>query len=123
MTRVTLELPFPPRELSPNARTHWRQRATYVSGYKRDCYWVAASVVGTKPQALAAPVTAQTTFVVTTNRKRDEDNLSASIKALWDGLVLLGLLAGDDAAVLKHAPIAIEKGKTACVRVVLEGAW
>jgi crossover junction endodeoxyribonuclease RusA len=118
-----LELPFPPKELSPNARVHRLRKADATRLYKGECLALAWSQIGRKPTtALLAPVTAQTTFVVTTNRKRDEDNLSASIKALWDALVRLGLLVGDDAAVLHHAPVTIEKGKKACVRVRLESA-
>ena len=118
-----LRFPYPPKELSPNARVMWPVRQRVVRAYKDECYFTAFQQLKGKPTcALKAPVTAYTTFVVKVDRKRDEDNLSASLKALWDGLVLLGLLAGDDAARLHHAPIAIEKGKEACVMVRLEAA-
>ena len=120
---LELDLPYPPRQLAPNARVFWAEKQRRTREYKTDVYYTAkAQYAGKAVVPLNPPVTAHTTFVVTTNRKRDEDNLSASIKALWDALVQLGLLAGDDAERLHHAPIAIEKGKKACVRVRLEAA-
>ena len=44
---------------------------------------------------LPAPVTADVVFIVPDNRRRDEDNLLASLKAAWDELVSIKLLADD----------------------------
>lgn len=115
---ITLTLPYPPKELSPNARCHWRVKSAKVRSYRDLCHILARQQTRVK---LPAPVTARVTFVVTVNRKRDEDNLGASIKALWDGLVDAGILAADSTEYLHIERPAIEKGPVACVRVELEG--
>lgn len=60
-TLTTLELPFPPRELSPNSREHWRVKAASTTIYREDCGWEA------KAQGISAlkpPVVADVEFVV-----------------------------------------------------------
>lgn len=99
MTDVRLELPFPPKELSPNARPNRWVKAKSVREYRDACGWAAVAVFGPgrlrKPR-LTPPVRAAVTFVVPTRHKRDEDNLLAMLKPAWDGLVDAGVLAGDD---------------------------
>lgn len=103
MTDVRIELPFPDRRLSPNARVHWREKAKVVADYRQECAWSAVAVYKKRtgwlsdlPVALKPPVRAVVTFVVPDRRKRDMDNLLASLKPAWDGLVDAGVLAGDD---------------------------
>lgn len=101
MTELRLELPFPPPQLSPNARVHWREKARVVAAYREGCGW-AAKVDGFTQHwrrdelPLKSPVRAAVTFVVPDRRKRDLDNLLAMLKPAWDGLVDAGVLAGDD---------------------------
>ena len=97
---ITISLPFPPRELSPNSRAPWRAKAQETAAYRRQAGWLArmamvAKEPGTFP--LTPPVTATVTFTLKNRRRRDLDNLLASIKAVWDGIVDAGLLKDDDA--------------------------
>ena len=119
MTR--LYLPFPPKELSPNARADRWLRARKVRQYRDECWVVGRQARGANPSGfpLPTPVHASVTFVVTTNRKRDEDNLAASIKALWDGLVDAKVLSADDSKALHIAEVSIRIGKKAAVEVEL----
>ena len=133
--RLAFTLPLPPKELSPNYRArHWAQVSTAKAAYRRDCGWTAkgamfaaaARAAETTPPPpmvnfpLAAPVTAHVTFVVPDKRRRDLDNLSASMKAAWDGIVDAGVLVDDSSEHLKHAApeLVVERG-TREVRVVL----
>jgi len=94
MTEVTLELPFPPRVLSPNARVHWRQKAAAAAEYREQCGWAAKEAVQ-RVGRLEPPVHADVTFTLPSRRRRDADNLMAMLKPAWDGLVDGGLLQDD----------------------------
>lgn len=77
-------LPWPPTDLSPNARVHWARKARVVRSYRNACHMLA------KQARLTAPDTERiallVTFVPPDRRRRDRDNLIASCKALFDGL-------------------------------------
>ena len=114
---MRLEFPWPPRELSPNSRAHWRQVARMKATYKEDCGWVILAERGwvdgptLKPQAyLKPPVTAQVTFRCD-RRRRDPDNTMAMLKPLWDALVDVGLLIDDNKDVLTIKEPKWEVGK------------
>lgn len=124
---VTLSLPFPSAPgLSPNDRVHYQQRAKAVAAYRLSC-GDAALKARRKAEArgvtfpLPAPVEARITFVLTSRQRRDFLNLYASFKAGEDGIVDAGLLVDDD--VWHYTPtLAVERGATQAVRVVLRGA-
>lgn len=94
---LELDLPMPPRELSPNYRGHWAQIAGYKKDYRDHCLVLAKSVMwrakGKYP--LPGPVVAEVTFTFPNHRRRDQDNVLAALKAAWDGCVDAGLLADD----------------------------
>lgn len=77
-------LPWPPKELSPNARLHWARVAKAKKAYRETCFWLA------KAAKLQAPaeglVRIELTFYPPCRRSRDKDNLIASMKAGLDGL-------------------------------------
>lgn len=98
---IRVTLPLPPRELSPNARTHWARKAVTVRSY-RFCAKVLA--------ACSAPVapgwdtaTAAVTFFLPDRRRRDKDNLMASLKPAWDGIADAGVVT-DDAGLTQLPP-------------------
>lgn len=105
MTSVTLLLPLPPRALSPNARTHWGERHRATKDYAELVRWHVWQQLGPRPPHFArAHLSAF--YIVGRDRHprpldeymaRDSDNAAAAMKAGWDSLVRLGLLAGDDA--------------------------
>lgn len=120
---VELVLPFPPRELSPNARAGQWDKIKAVKDYRYACKVEALKVRNVAPAGsfpLAVPVQAHITFVVRTNRSRDEDNLMASMKAGIDGIVDARVLAGDDARLLNWRTCKIIMGDKAEVRLRLE---
>lgn len=80
---ITITLPWPPAELSPNARKHWRAVAPIRARYRQDCQWatLAANVgriSGRHHMAL--------TFHPANRRHRDRDNLMAQMKSGIDGM-------------------------------------
>ena len=126
MSGLRLELPFPPKELSPNSRLGWRAKAQVVRLYREDCGWTAHGAILQGAFArtpLRPPVEATVTFVVPDRRKRDLDNLCAMLKPAWDGLTDAGVLAGDDHTQFKvaDASVVVRNKENACVEVILRG--
>ena len=104
------EFPWPPKELSPNARVHWRALAKAKAEYKEDCGWSLAGWKSGGVNAPAPPVMAQVTFVVADRRRRDSDNHMAMLKPVWDALVALEVLEDDSHDKLKIAEPKWERG-------------
>lgn len=92
---LVVELPWPDKDLSPNARVHWARKAKKV----RLARWTAfGRVAFGSDGALKVPapngLSVAYTFHPATKRRRDLDNLIASTKAYTDGLAQA--LAVDD---------------------------
>lgn len=113
---IIITLPLPHKSLSPNARCHWRAKAKAVKSYRAQAgLEVMAETCGEKWKWPTATV--QCTFYFKDARKRDKDNLLASMKSAFDGLEDAGLVANDND--FTHLPVRIEKDKIN-PRVVVE---
>ena len=96
MTTYEIDVPLwkgkPP--LTMNQRLHWRQRAERTR--------VTRHAVGIRAVALhlapADHVSVQLHYASGDNRRRDTDNLVATLKPCVDGLVDAGLVVDDDPA-------------------------
>lgn len=116
---ITLRFPFPPGELSPNVSVHHMTKARKVKEYRDTCGWLAKGQLQPTPITLASPVLASVTFGVTDKRRRDLDNLMASIKPLWDGMVDADVLQDDSTEHLRHAESKLVVGDEKYVEVEL----
>jgi crossover junction endodeoxyribonuclease RusA len=80
---MTVTLPWPPAELSPNARNHWRVVHRAKTAYKDLCSW---ALLG-QPKA---KITHNDRIPITVilyppdNRRRDRDNMQSSLKYALD---------------------------------------
>jgi crossover junction endodeoxyribonuclease RusA len=79
-------LPWPPRELSPNARAHWRKKAPIAKAYKHACWALTKESGLVVPDALKLSLWLD--FYPPDNRHRDDDNIIAAFKSGRDGLAL-----------------------------------
>jgi crossover junction endodeoxyribonuclease RusA len=87
MTR--LELPWPAKELSPNARGHWAKMARFKKGARELAQWTTyeAGLVDTSlMHLLPSPLQITITFCPPDKRRRDLDNAIASFKSAQDGI-------------------------------------
>ena len=91
MVTLRVELPWPPRSLSPNARKHWSQKNDTFQEAKRVAYYACRKAIADiealdrpKPQDGVVNVTLH--CVPPDARRRDEDNLLASCKSYLDGI-------------------------------------
>ncbi|MDB6454730.1 hypothetical protein [Falsirhodobacter sp. 20TX0035] len=82
MTRV--ELPWPSSALSPNARGHWSIVAKAKAAYRKAAWAICIANGLGKLDASAIHLTL--TFCPPCKRRRDADNLLASMKAGIDGI-------------------------------------
>lgn len=77
-------LPWPPRVLSPNARAHWSAKAKAARKCRADA-GILAQAMGCRNLDVSR-LTVEITFCPPDRRRRDTDNMLASIKAHIDGI-------------------------------------
>ena len=130
--KITLVLPLPPKELSPNASTPWSANARWFhvnarKQYRRDVgtesmgKLMGSGTAGTWRRFLKEKprLRLTETYRFADKRKRDVRNLFAAFKAGEDGLVDASILPGDDDSVLEHGAPRIERVKTKAEEGVL----
>lgn len=84
MTTLQLTLPWPPKELSPNARQHWSKLARAKKAYRAACAWTAKEQGAQRIEADRLHLTL--VFVPPNRRAHDLDNCLARMKSGLDGL-------------------------------------
>jgi crossover junction endodeoxyribonuclease RusA len=82
MVSELLTLPWPPKELSPNARVHRMVKARVAKVYRTAC-WALAK--GHKPEP-ALKMHIKLTFYPPNRQARDLDNCLAAVKSGLDGV-------------------------------------
>jgi len=111
---MTVTLGWPSRALSPNARTHWATLARARKDARKEGY-IAARSAGVL--AGVSSVCIQVTFIPPDARRRDLDNLIASLKPHLDGISdAIGI---DDSRWIWEAPVMAKPEKLGRVVVTL----
>jgi len=123
---MSITCPWPPRELSPNARCHWHKKSKAAKSYRAACHLSALRDVREcqdQLSALKSAVEAGGTihlfidFVQPDRRARDDDNVIAAFKSGRDGIAqALGI---DDKHFRIHPVMTDEVVKGGAVRVRL----
>lgn len=112
--QLALQIPWPPRELSPNDMSHrmvkWRKSRLY----KHDCFLATRALGKTAKDT----VTIDIVFHPPTDRRRDQDNLIASLKYGLDG-VAKGLDLDDSQFVIGRVEVGEVVKPYGCVRLTL----
>lgn len=81
---VRVSLPWPEKVLSPNGRSHWTRKAKATKNARHDAAWATRSVFRLPPKWDSVAVRFE--FRPPDQRRRDRDNLIASMKAATDGI-------------------------------------
>lgn len=81
---IAITLPWPPKELSPNSRTHWRKKAPITKAYRAAC-WALCKQTGVRVD-WDGDIHVWVDYYPPDRRARDQDNMLSSSKALFDGL-------------------------------------
>lgn len=113
-----IDLPWPDKVLSPNARTHWARKAKATKLARALAGWMVTEAMGPiKPSWERAKLAVE--FCPPDRRRRDRDNLIASLKAATDGIAdAIGI---DDARFIVTYSIG-EPCKPGVVRVTIAEA-
>ncbi len=88
---LSLTLPWPPRDLSPNHRVHWAAKAKAAKAYRSQCWLLTlAEYRKAKKSGLRIDpdraVRLHLLFVPPNRRAYDRDNLVSWCKQLFDGI-------------------------------------
>lgn len=89
---VAVDLPWPPKLLSPNARPHHHQLARAKARYREDCRLLTRHVLAglygrwERLELGDGEIRVHLDFHPATNAPRDDDNLEAAFKAGRDGV-------------------------------------
>lgn len=113
MMQVTL--PWPPKDLSPNARVHWSKRSKAAKAYRHACYMLAIQAGAKTGIPWDGDIHAWIDFYPPDRRARDDDNMIASFKAGRDGLAQA--LGVDDKRFRIHPYVKDEIGGMVRVRL------
>lgn len=105
---IRVELPWPPRELHPNARAHWTKKANAARKARSDAFWATTEVVDYADRCRlhdAFSLLVKVKFCPPDKRRRDVDGMLSNIKAYLDGIS--DAIEIDDS----HWDIAIQRGE------------
>jgi Holliday junction resolvase RusA-like endonuclease len=104
IAEVVVILGLPDRRLSPNARVCWQAKSRAVKAYRSEAFFI-----GQRFPTRWKAAEAEATFFFRDKRRRDRDNLLASLKAAFDGIAAAGVV--EDDADLTHLPVRVEVDK------------
>jgi crossover junction endodeoxyribonuclease RusA len=114
---MKLLLPWPPKELSPNARVHWSIKAKHTKAYREIGFYTAREAKAKAKIDWQGTIHAFITFYPPDKRQRDDDNLIAAFKSARDGIA--DALKVDDKRFRIHPYLSDEVRKGGAVEVVL----
>ncbi len=83
---MKITFPWPPKELSPNARVHWAVKAEAAKLYKQECVWLCFNAGWGGEYDGVPGLVLVITFRPKSKRRQDIDNMLSSIKPLIDAL-------------------------------------
>lgn len=82
-TALKIMLPWPPKELNPNARVHWTKKSSIGKKYRADCYYLTRTH---RPKFPLGKIHLSIVFFPPDKRRRDLDNMLSSCKFALDAL-------------------------------------
>lgn len=115
MPRISIELPLPPRECSPNWRGHTKARARAVARYRGDCLILYRQA---RIPALQTPITLQLEYFLARPKTfadrymasslyfpLDDDDAIGGFKAGRDALIDARIIPNDSRKHVRLAPV------------------
>ena len=117
--KIEIHLPWPPKELSPNARLHHMAKARAAKKYRVDCWALSVKVLAGRSDWRRYPGRFHLwiTFEPPDRRKRDDDNVTAAFKNGRDGLA--DALGVDDSRFIAHPFLSESVHKGGRVKIVI----
>ena len=112
MLEVTL--PWMPKALNPNQRGHWSVKSKAAKTYRRTCHLLTLEA-GLRGVDWEGDIHLWVDYFPPDRRARDQDNMIASCKALFDGLA--DALSVNDKRFRLHPYVKEEIGGMVKVRI------
>jgi len=111
---LRIELPLPPKELSPNGGKKWNVHKINRITQKAQSDTIALVREQMSRGVPLEQATVTVTFVVPTRARRDLDNLISAAKPYLDGIVKAGVIVDDNWQAIEevYPPVVYEKGKS-----------
>lgn len=101
-----IRLPWTAVPISLNGREHWRAKAAKVAAVRASTHLAVA--VATFAATMPERIDVTLTYYPRDKRRRDADNLVATLKACCDGIVDAGVVADDTPDLMvKHMPVIL----------------
>lgn len=119
MQSITIWLPRLPKELSPNSRCHWSARYKATRAVLRMVEAKTREAMGTHAPPRWKLARASATFYFRSNRRRDRDNLAASLKYVYDGFEDAGVVADDRDIIPMPPAIVIDRVRREGVEITV----
>ncbi len=107
-----IRLPLPPQELHPNHRCHPMARTRLTKKARTNARLLSQVALDRNPKPYWPRVQIRVTWFFTVDRRRDERNLDAWLKAYVDGIVDAGVMIDDSPKVVEWLPTWMIHGKT-----------
>jgi len=106
---VKLLLGLPPPQLHPNfrSRSHW-PKTNAIKKYRLEAFYAAKLAIGKGKPPRWKRAETHVTFYFKVIRNRDEDNISATMKSVWDGLQDAGIVENDSGLVHKTVTLLVD---------------
>lgn len=104
---MKVTLPWPPKDLSPNARVHWAVKSKAAKAYRAACYALCKEAKLQKPET-EGRLHLWIDFYPPDRRHRDDDNMIAAFKNGRDGVA--DALRVDDKRFICHPFVSNEIG-------------
>ena len=82
---MKVDLPWPNKGLSQNARLHWARKAKLTASHRAAAHALMREAMG-RSTAPAAPIKLSCTFCPPDKRRRDRTNMIGCMKAYEDGI-------------------------------------
>ena len=107
MDRLKITLLLPPPQLSPNWRGHFMAKARATKKYRTQAFGESLFQLqeARMPKPWWREATVQATFWFKDLRRRDRDNMLASLKAAFDGLADAHIVVNDSC--ITHLPVLV----------------
>lgn len=115
MSALSVDLPWPARNLHPNARPHWSEKARYVKAARFAAREMAKHIGKIDAEAVKVTCIFSPPPI---KRNRDGDNLLAACKAYFDGIA--DAIGVDDSRFRHQEPVWGIPRKGGNVQIILE---
>lgn len=113
--KLTITVPIPPRDISPNGRPHWRTKARKVKIARRQGHDAALDTLDQlkmKPPKWTVASITPMVYIKDRRSRWDRDNIIGACKAYCDGIADAGVVKNDSGFRWNDPVFSVDKSTT-----------